>query len=197
MRGLGRSGGRERWSDVRADTARRSGATRRSPTSRAGLPPRRPTGRCLIEGDRRVTRGRSWDGRAVAARGPSSSRRGLAARDVVSFHACRTWIEAAIIALCGAAVRALVLIRSAELPRVRACATILQDCGREMLFIPERFRNHDHRQDDRGASHADSTVRDVVVVRGRRIGDGLAASAVSSAPDGRASRDRPGGRDGR
>jgi acyl-CoA synthetase (AMP-forming)/AMP-acid ligase II len=116
----------------------------------------------LIEGDRRVTRADVWDAAGRLAAFLRS--RGLEPGDVVSFQ-LPNWIESAVIAL---AARRCGLVLSPIPPNYRESELrfILQDCGAKVLFVPQRFRNHDHQRMLEGLRPELPSVRDIVVVRG-------------------------------
>jgi acyl-CoA synthetase (AMP-forming)/AMP-acid ligase II len=174
------SGFATRWSDDAAARYRAAGWWREETLAHVADRARReaPDRPLLIEGDRRVTRGEAWD--AASRLAAFFRSRGLAPGDVVSFQ-LPNWIEAAIIAL---AARRCGLVLNPIPPNYRESELryILQDCGAKLLFIPERFRSHDHRQVIEGLRPQLPSVRDVVVVRG----DASEMSwqrALSSAPD--------------
>ena len=116
----------------------------------------------LIEGDRRVTRAEAWDASSRLA--AFFLLRGLAPGDVVSFQ-LPNWIEASVIALaarrCG-----LVLNPVPPIYRESEVGYILEDCRAKLVFVPQVFRRHDHRQMLDGLRSKLPSLRDVVVVRG-------------------------------
>jgi acyl-CoA synthetase (AMP-forming)/AMP-acid ligase II len=138
------------WRDeTLADVARRT----------CGEAPDRPL---LIEGDRRVTRAEAWD--AASRLAAFFRSRGLEPGDVVSFQ-LPNWIEASVIAL---AARRCGLVLNAIPPNYRESEVgyILQDCRAKLVFVPQRFRNHDHERMIEGLRPRLASLRDVVVVRG-------------------------------
>ena len=136
-----------------------------------------PDAPLLIEGDRRVTRAEAWH--AAARLAAFFRSRGLEPGDVVSFQ-LPNWVEASVIAL---AARRCGLILSPIPPNYRESEVryIVRDCGTKLLFVPKRFRNHDHEEMLGRLRSELPSVRDVVVVRGDRS-DSCWERAVSLPP---------------
>src|SRR5262249_56447446 len=61
-------------------------------------------------------------------------------------------------------------------------AYILQDCRARLVFVPEVFRRHDHRQMLAGLRQQLPSLQDVVVVRGDGSSEGEWRHALSIAP---------------
>jgi acyl-CoA synthetase (AMP-forming)/AMP-acid ligase II len=132
----------------------------------------------LVEGERRITRGETWDASSRLAAFFLS--RGLKPGDVVSFQ-LPNWIEAAVIAL---AARRCGLVLNPVPPNYRESEVryILQDCRAKVLFIPQVFRKHDHQRMLVGLRAELRSLHDVVVVRSEAA-DGLTwEHALSLAP---------------
>jgi acyl-CoA synthetase (AMP-forming)/AMP-acid ligase II len=116
----------------------------------------------LIEGERRLTRGQAWD-QALRVAGFLLSR-GLKPGDVVSFQ-LPNWIEAAVLAL-AARMTGLVINPIPPIYRESELGYILADCGAKLIFIPDVFRKHDHRQMLGALRDPLPALADMVVVRG-------------------------------
>jgi acyl-CoA synthetase (AMP-forming)/AMP-acid ligase II len=174
------SGFETRWSDDAAAAYRAAGHWRDETLGDVARRAYReaPDRLLLVEGDRRVTRAEAWD--AASRLAAFFLSRGLVPGDVVSFQ-LPNWIEAAVIALaarrCG-----LVLNPIPPIYREFEVGYILQDCRAKLAFVPQVFRQHDHRRMLAGLRSQLPSLRDVVVVRGDGE-DGLQwGHALSFAP---------------
>jgi acyl-CoA synthetase (AMP-forming)/AMP-acid ligase II len=174
------SGFATRWSDDVAASYRAAGFWRDETLADVARRAYReaPDRLLLIEGDRRVTRAEAWDAASRLAAFLLS--RGLKPGDVVSFQ-LPNWIEAAVIAL---AARRCGFVLNPIPPNYRESEVgyIAQDCGAKLLFVPQVFRKHDHRQMIEGLRSQLSSVQDVVIVRGDGASGLLWDDALSLAP---------------
>lgn len=157
------SGFRTRWNDELAERYIEASHWRRETlvdTARAAVAAD-PDRLLLIEGDRRVTRREAWDQALRLA--AFFLARGLKPGDVVSFQ-LPNWAETAVIAL-AARMCGLVINPIPPIYRESELGYILADCGAKLIFVPGRFRKHDHKAMIEALRSALPALRDVVIVR--------------------------------
>jgi len=166
-----------RWNGQFAKRCRESGAWLDTTlaTLTEALAAREPDRVLIIEQEREYTASMLFDeARRLAS---ALIRRGLKPGDVISYQ-IPNWYEGCVIniaaALAGLAVNPLVPIyRDAEV------RFMLQDVGSRMVFVPERFRNHDYADMYRRINASLAAPVAIIVLRGDGGGDTAYADLVS------------------